>query len=270
MFWVILGFLLPPLVAAVATLWFAHSALTAAVSGALGGLAALCAIQFFDRFVTNTARFHGGVWCIKGSHFSPWFAFFAMGSAPILGGALAGVFAHLSPGYFGLLTAVFVYVVAFLPLQLLVQNTFGDHTEWVRLTMAVRGRGPECGPMAVTHTVKCMQLLGDYGANLIDHPEEHASTVGEYQSLLVQLLIVRGFLFGLPANLVYEGVKALELPGDEDRRAWLERPLTPEVLEEVSPVYDHLVTVVHEVQDIVRHQEADRSAVDEVRRATGV
>lgn len=213
----------------------------AMVGGALGYLGTLALDM-----MRGPLRLHEGAVCLSGHHVS--YTFMLLMSVPAALAAAVGAFAfNAVPGPWALLPALLVYAIAYV----VTNTTWRSVTksvwpeDWANFIEATTAGGDEGGPAPLRSVNQHIDKLFTTGGG--------ARNVYEFEMLLVQALMFRGFAIGLEDTDAVETVfMEMALEGDE-RESWVNRDLDEEVWKEIAPVYGNFAHVVRGVQNKQLH-----------------
>lgn len=207
------------------------------VLGMVGGYVGYLAIYVVDLF-RGAVRLHEGAVCINGRHLRRTFIFLL--GVPATVAALAGTLTfNAVPTVWALVPAVFVYAIAYAAANMGWRQLTGAMWEeqWeIFVEATTSGPNPnEPKPLrSINAHIDYLFATGGMATN-----------VREFEMLLMQALIFRGFAIGLEdAEAVGRIFLEMALEGEE-RAAWLNRGLNEEVWKEIGPVYGRFA---HEVR----------------------
>jgi hypothetical protein len=215
------------------------------VLGAVGAYVGYWAIYLED-VVHRTIRFHEGVVCLSGRHVS-WTFMLLLGIPHALAGVCAAVVAHETPNYWNAFFAAIVYLVFGFTFSILWRISTASlwKEDWERfIEVAVGDEEQESGSDVVREINQHIDMLLRTGGG--------ASNVREFELLVMQALMFRGFAIGLhDASAIEEVFEDLVFDDEDERREWLERDLDEQAWKDVGPAYSNFI---HQVRNKQREQ----------------
>lgn len=228
------------------------------VLGILGGVIGYFGMYAGDVF-RGAVRFHKGVVCMAGHHVSWAFTLGLLVPTVVATMAATWVF-HIVPGPWAIIPTVLVFVVGYFAATMgwnqSTRSFWSD--DWDNFVAASTGGDEVSGSELLRKTNNHINWLFEDGGT--------AQTVNEFELLLCQALVFRGYALGLQdpeaAKVVDEVLEKLAMDNLDERHAWLDRDLDDEkVWEEIAPAYGDLVHEVRQEQNRRLHPDHEQEEV---------